>query len=63
MTATNSDRTERLQIVLPADVLAAIDDFQHRNRIPTRAAAARELLKRGLALADKDCRRSHERTR
>jgi hypothetical protein len=53
MTATN-DRTERLQIILPADVLAAIDDFQHRNRMPTRAAAARELLKRGLVLAEKD---------
>jgi hypothetical protein len=51
---TNSNRTERLQIVLPADVLAAIDDFQYRNSIPTRAAAARELLRRGLALADKD---------
>ena len=48
------DRTERLSVFLPSDELAAIDDFKLRNRIPTRAAAARELLRRGLALADKD---------
>jgi hypothetical protein len=39
---------------MPADVLAAIDDFQARNNIPTRADAARELIKRGLASANED---------
>ena len=51
---TKPDRTERLQLRLPADELAAIDDFQFRNRIPNRAAAARELLRRGLAAITQD---------
>ena len=54
MTPANPSRTERLQIPLPADEVAAIDDFRFRNRIPTRAAAVRELIRRGLASADED---------
>jgi hypothetical protein len=42
------DRTERLQVLLPADELAAIDEFRFQARMPTRAAAVRELLRRGL---------------
>jgi hypothetical protein len=53
-TPANFSRTERLQIPLPADELEAIDDFRFRNRIPTRAAAVRELIRRGLASADED---------
>ncbi len=34
----------------PAE-LAVIDDFRFRHRMPTRAAAVRELLKMGLASA------------
>lgn len=34
--------------------LAAIDDFRFKHRMPTRAAAVRELLKFGLAVADVD---------
>jgi hypothetical protein len=41
-------RTERLQFVLPPDEIAAIDAFRFQARIPSRAAAVRELLKRGL---------------
>ena len=41
-------RGERLQIMLEADELAAIDDFRFAHRLPSRAAAVRELLKRGL---------------
>jgi len=42
-------RPERLQIMLDADELSALDDFRFSVRMPSRAAAVRELLKRGLA--------------
>jgi hypothetical protein len=41
-------RAERLQILLDEEELAAVDDFRFRNRMPSRAAALRELMKRGL---------------
>jgi len=42
-------RGERLQIMLAPDELSALDDFRFQARMPSRAAAVRELLKRGLA--------------
>ena len=42
-------RGERLQIMLTPDELRVVDDFRYKHRIPSRAAAVRELLKRGLA--------------
>jgi hypothetical protein len=42
-------RAERLQIMLDPEELAAVDDFRFRKRMPSRASAVRELLKRGLA--------------
>jgi hypothetical protein len=42
-------RGERLQIMLTPDELLVLDDFRYKKRIPSRAAAVRELLKRGLA--------------
>ena len=42
-------RAERLQIMLDPEELAAVDDFRFKKRMPTRASAVRELLKRGLA--------------
>jgi hypothetical protein len=42
-------RGERLQIMLTDDELAALDDWRFGKRMPSRAAAVRELLKRGLA--------------
>jgi hypothetical protein len=42
-------RAERLQIMLTLEELGLIDDFRFRYRMPTRAAAVRELLKLGLA--------------
>jgi hypothetical protein len=44
--AIERDRTERLH--LSADELAAVDDFWFQTRMPSRSAAIRELLKRGL---------------
>jgi hypothetical protein len=43
------NRGERLQIMLTEDELGALDDWRFSNRMPSRAAAIRELLKRGLA--------------
>jgi hypothetical protein len=42
-------RAERLQVMLSPEELAIIDDFRFKHRMPTRAAAVRELLKFGLA--------------
>jgi hypothetical protein len=42
-------RLERLQIMLSPEELTAVDDFRFQSRMPSRAAAVRELLKRGLA--------------
>lgn len=45
----NRVRDERLQIMLSPEELAAVDDFRFKKRMPSRAAAVRELLRRGLA--------------
>jgi hypothetical protein len=42
------EREERLQIMLTMDELRAVDDFRYKTRMPSRAAAVRELLNRGL---------------
>ena len=43
-------RPDRLQIMLSADELRVLDDWRFTYRLPSRAAAIRELLKRGLAV-------------
>jgi hypothetical protein len=50
----NDLRAERLQVMLSPEELAALDDFRFKHRMPTRAAAVRELLKLGLAAAGID---------
>jgi hypothetical protein len=42
-------RGERLQIMLTRKELDALDTWRFSRRMPSRAAAIRELLKRGLA--------------
>lgn len=44
-------RGERLQIMLSPSELAAVDDFRFQHRMPSRAAAVRELFRLGLASA------------
>jgi hypothetical protein len=41
-------RGERLQIMLNEEELKAIDEWRFVTRMPSRASAIRELLKRGL---------------
>ncbi|HOP18645.1 MAG TPA: hypothetical protein PK585_01080 [Amphiplicatus sp.] len=50
-TSDSLKRTTKLQLMLDDMELKAIDDWRFAHRMPTRAAALRELLRRGL-LAD-----------
>lgn len=49
LTMNDLTRGERLQIMLTPEELSALDDWRFQKRMPSRAAAVRELLKRGLA--------------
>jgi hypothetical protein len=42
-------RGERLQIMLTKGELAAVDSWRFNKHMPSRAAAVRELLRRGLS--------------
>jgi hypothetical protein len=42
-------RDERLQIMLTEEELRIVDDWRFSQRMPSRASAVRELLRRGLA--------------
>ena len=42
-------REERLQIMLSPEELRAVDNFRFQHRMPSRAAAVRELLRHGIA--------------
>lgn len=45
---SDDPRGERLQIMLTVQELEALDSWRFKRRMPSRAAAVRELLKRGL---------------
>lgn len=45
------NRGERLQIMLTEDELKALDDWRFSRRMPSRAAAVRELLRLGMTAA------------
>ncbi|MGR3804218.1 hypothetical protein [Marinibacterium profundimaris] len=44
-----SKRLDRLQIMLTQEELEALDNWRFQVRMPSRSAAVRELLRRGLA--------------
>lgn len=46
---TEVERDIRLQIMLSPDEMRALEDWRFSRRMPSRASAIRELLKRGLA--------------
>lgn len=48
------NRGERLQIMLTEEELKALDDWRFSRRMPSRAAAVRELLRVGLAAQGAD---------
>lgn len=43
------ERPDRLQVMLSPAEFRALDDWRFEKRMPSRAAAVRELLRRGLA--------------
>ena len=47
-------RTQRLLVIVTHEQLAAINDFRFPARIPSLAAAVRELLRRGLSAKKKE---------
>ncbi len=49
MPDSGSKRLERLQVMISEEELKALDDWRFKSHMPSRAAAVRELLKRGLA--------------
>ena len=46
-------REERLQIMLSPEELRSVDNFRFTHRMPSRAAAVRELLRHGIASTGK----------
>jgi hypothetical protein len=42
-------RLSRLQVMLSTDELDALDNFRFDKRMPSRASAIREILRRGLS--------------
>ena len=46
---SQEERTYRLNLEVSEDEKVAIDDFWFRERLPSRSAAVRELLRRALA--------------
>ena len=48
MTNSGGKRTEKIQFMLNDEEIRAIDDWRFEHRLPSRAAAIRELLSRGL---------------
>ena len=50
MANQNRERGERLQIMLLEEEFRALDDFRFSHRMPSRAAAIREVLRRGLGV-------------
>ncbi len=46
---TGLAREERLQIMLSPGELKVVDNFRFEHRMPSRAAAVRELLRHGIA--------------
>lgn len=45
-------RNVRLQIMLDRDELDSIDDWRYRHRMPSLAAAIRELIRRGMLMSE-----------
>jgi hypothetical protein len=50
MKKAKQKRLTRLQVMLSADELTALDNFRFEKRMPSLAAAIREILRRGLSV-------------
>ena len=56
-------RGERMQIMLTASEMKALDDWRFAKRMPSRASAIRELLRRGLAAEGFDAAMAGEQSK
>ena len=54
MGSRERERTERIQVVLSTEELAAVDEFRFENRLPSKQRAVCELIRRGLLPAPGD---------
>jgi hypothetical protein len=59
---TGLSRETRLQIMLDDAELAAIDDYRFQHRMPSRAAAVRQLLRLGMEALGADASRGMRST-
>jgi hypothetical protein len=59
MTSDDRERTHSLQVMLTTEELKAVDEFRFVHRFPSRAAAFRELMRRGLLPAKGDDFKPH----
>ncbi len=57
------NRGERLQLMLTEEEVVALDDWRFDKRMPSRAAAIRELLKRGLAAEGFDLAKARSKSK
>jgi hypothetical protein len=48
MTSDDRERTQRLHVMLTSEELKAVDEFRFEHQLPSRAAAVREVMRRGL---------------
>lgn len=55
-------RESRLQIMLGEEELSAIDDWRFKHRMPSRAAAIRQLLNLALRLKETDSAEPNRRS-
>lgn len=55
-------RGERLQIMLTEEEVKALDDWRFAKRMPSRASAVRELLRRGLMAEGFDMARPSQKS-
>jgi hypothetical protein len=53
-------RPERLQLMLHVGEIRAIDDWRFAHRMPSRAAAIRELLRLGLSVSGTGAANDHK---
>jgi hypothetical protein len=56
-------RAQRLQIMLSASELKLVDNWRFKARMPSRASAIRELLKRGLIAEGFECAEDGSRSK
>jgi hypothetical protein len=56
------NRPDRLQIMLTPEEISVLDDWRFAHRMPSRAAAIRELLRLGLAVEGIDLATAGQRS-